>query len=96
MIIKSLAIRFIFTILMVFIFPICANGNSKSPAQLQTIKVFFENDLFGNTDEYYTNAVQFTWRSNDLKQYKDDVRLPDWVLPVIRIIPEVYGHGRER
>lgn len=60
---------------------------SKNPSELQTIQLFYENDLFGDTDKYYTNAVQITWLSKDLKQYKDDVRLPEWSIPVIRAIP---------
>ncbi len=79
--------RVFLAILFLLIFPIWGYGETKSPYQLQTIQFFFENDLFGNTDKYYTNAVQVTWISNDLKQYKDDVRLPEWVHPIIRIIP---------
>jgi len=79
--------RLILAILFIIIFPIWTNGETKSSSQLQTIQFFFENDLFGNTDKYYTNAVQFSWISNDLKQYKDDVRLPEWVHPIIQIIP---------
>lgn len=62
-------------------------AKEKKPSDLQTLQIFFENDLFGDTDKYYTNAVQFTWLSNDLKKYKDDVRLPDWTIPVIKAIP---------
>jgi len=68
-------------------YPFLANAQNKDPAELQTIKVFFENDLFGNTDKYYTNAVQITWLSHDLKGYNDDPRLPDWVFPIIQLIP---------
>ena len=60
---------------------------SKEPSDLQTIQVFFENDLFGDTDKYYTNAIQITWLSSDLKKYADDVRLPEWSIPIIRSIP---------
>ncbi|MBU8850095.1 MAG: lipid A deacylase LpxR family protein [Desulfobacterales bacterium] len=82
-----MTVRFILISLCIIIFPFSAGAQSKDPSQLQTLQVFFENDLFGKTDKYYTNAVQLTWLSNDLKQYKDDVRLPDWTFPVIRAIP---------
>lgn len=59
----------------------------KDSSDLQTFQIFFENDLFGDTDKYYTNAVQMTWLSKDLKQYKDDVRLPEWSFPIIHAIP---------
>ena len=57
------------------------------PKDLQTLQVFYENDLFSGTDEYYTNAVQITWLSSDLSQYEDDARLPKWSMPVIKAIP---------
>ncbi len=84
---KNTAVRFILVCILILVFPLSTRAQSKAPSQLQTIQVFFENDLFGDTDKYYTNAVQFTWLSNDLKQYKDDVRLPDWSIPMIRAIP---------
>jgi hypothetical protein len=59
----------------------------KNASQLQTFQLFYENDLFGDTDKYYTNAAQVTWLSPDLNQYRDDVRLPEWAIPVIRAIP---------
>jgi lipid A 3-O-deacylase len=72
-------------IFSVFFFSTCAW--SKDPRELQTVKFFFENDLFGDTDKYYTNAVQIAWLSKDLKKYKDDVRLPGWSIPIIHAIP---------
>jgi len=60
---------------------------SKQPSELQTIQIFYENDLFSGTDEYYTNAIQITWISTDLTQYDDDIRLPKWAIPVIKAIP---------
>ena len=60
---------------------------SQNPSEIQTVQLFFENDLFGDTDKYYTNAVQITWLSNDLKRYRDDVRLPEWSIPIIHAIP---------
>ena len=59
----------------------------KPPGEYQTLQVFYENDLFGNTDKYYTNAVQAIWLSKDLARYRDDVRLPEWTVPIIRRLP---------
>ncbi|MGM0537671.1 MAG: lipid A deacylase LpxR family protein, partial [Thermodesulfobacteriota bacterium] len=66
-----------------------SRANAASPAQYQTLQVFYENDLFGNTDKYYTNALQLTWLSRDLEEYKDDIRLPEWSLPLLRLAPFV-------
>jgi lipid A 3-O-deacylase len=64
-----------------------ATAWSKNPTELQTVQLFFENYLFGQTDEYYTNAFQVTWLSTDLNRYRDDKRLPEWSIPIIRAIP---------
>ncbi|MDA3790455.1 MAG: lipid A deacylase LpxR family protein [Desulfobacula sp.] len=60
---------------------------SAGAKDLQTLQVFYENDLFSGTDEYYTNAIQITWLSSDLSQYEDDARLPKWSIPIIKAIP---------
>lgn len=73
--------------LLFFLLFFPAPARAEDPSELQTVKLFYENDLFGNTDKYYTNAIQITWLSKDLKRYRDDVRLPDWSIPVIRAIP---------
>ena len=73
--------------IFLFILFFSTSAWAKKSSELQTVQVFFENDLFGDTDKYYTNAVQITWLSNDLKRYRDDPRLPDWSIPVIRAIP---------
>lgn len=45
-----------------------------------TFNLYFENDLFGESDEQYTNGVRASWISPDLeKGFFDDDRLPDWV-----------------
>lgn len=75
----------VFLLVPVLFFP--GRAFSKNPSELQTFQLFFENDLFGDTDKYYTNAVQLSWLSKDLKQYKDDVRLPEWAFPIIQAIP---------
>jgi hypothetical protein len=85
----SIAIPLSWVLSLVLLVLISCPGpvTAKTPGEYQTLQVFFENDLFGNTDKYYTNAIQLTWLSNDLARYKDDVRLPGWALPVIHRIP---------
>ena len=75
---------------ILIIFYVCflsVSAWSKDTSELQTLQVFYENDLFSGTDEYYTNAIQVTWLSSDLSQYGDDARLPKWSIPVIKAIP---------
>ncbi|MCP5172879.1 MAG: lipid A deacylase LpxR family protein [Pseudomonadales bacterium] len=41
--------------------------------------MYLENDLFGETDQHYTNGIRFSWISPDLTSYEDDPLLPKWV-----------------
>ncbi|MGJ3522258.1 lipid A deacylase LpxR family protein [Nitratidesulfovibrio sp. D1] len=52
-----------------------------------TLVIYFENDLFGGTDQYYTNAVQARFVSPDLKTLSDDEMLPDLLDGLIERLP---------
>ncbi len=83
---KKLKGIWLLTVLLIF-FP--AQVKAGDGRDLQTLQLFFENDLFSDTDKYYTNAVQMTWLSKELESYVQDVRLPPWTLPVIEKFPFV-------
>ncbi len=51
-----------------------------------TLSVYFENDLFGGTDRYYTNGVKFGWSSIDLEKFSDSPYASP-LLPLFDIIP---------
>jgi lipid A 3-O-deacylase len=65
------------------------------PSNTSTFTVIFENDLFGDTDEQYTNGIQIGWLSRDLKQYGDATRVPDWLLDVASWLPFVNEPNRQ-
>ncbi|MBV0932957.1 lipid A deacylase LpxR family protein [Marinobacterium sp. A346] len=44
-----------------------------------TANLYFENDLFGETDQQYTNGVRLSWVSPELDSFIDDPGLPDWL-----------------
>lgn len=44
-----------------------------------TLNLYFENDLFANTDEGYTNGMRASWVSPDLHDYLEDPALPGWI-----------------
>jgi hypothetical protein len=48
-----------------------------------TFSIFFENDLFGDTDQHYTSGIKLSWMSPDLKSYRDSGRVPDWPQPFV-------------
>jgi hypothetical protein len=78
----------------VCIHPVLGNARTlqtalPEPGASQTVSLYFENDLFGNTDQHYTNAVKLTWQSKDLKEYRDDIRIPEWAFPIIDQAPLV-------
>ena len=58
------------------------------PAERRTFIAYFENDLFADADEHYTNAVKFTYISKDLDHYRDSW-LPDWAVNMLEAIPKL-------
>jgi len=68
----------------------------KSPAELSTFTILFENDLFGDTDQQYTNGVQLGWMSPDLTRFADAERLPDWLLPLVASLPWINEPDTQR
>lgn len=42
-----------------------------------TLNFYLENDLFGDTDQDYTNGARFSWVSPNLSSYRDDPDVPE-------------------
>jgi hypothetical protein len=57
------------------------------PSDLRLFMIYFENDLFAGTDEYYTNAVKLTWLTKNIDRYEDV--LPSWSNQITSSIPLV-------
>ena len=74
---------------------VCAN-TAKSPAESSTFSILFENDLFGDTDQQYTNGVQIGWMSPDLTRYAEADRVPDWLLPLVAKLPWINEPDTQR
>lgn len=55
---------------------------ASDPTERWTLNLYFENDLFSNTDEGYTNGLRAAWVSPDLQDYLDDPTLPRWIREV--------------
>ena len=58
------------------------------PAERRTFIAYFENDLFADSDEHYTNAVKFTYISKDLDHYRNS-SLPGWAVDILEAIPKL-------
>jgi len=61
-----------------------------------TFTFLFENDLFGDSDEQYTNGIQLSLVSPDLYQYRDSHRIPEWAHPWIERLHLFDRGGRQR
>lgn len=44
-----------------------------------TVNVYFENDLFDETDQNYTNGIRLSWISPDTTSYQNDPAFPSWL-----------------
>ena len=53
-----------------------ANTQCERPAGL--FSIYFENDIFANTDQNYTNGVKLAWVSPPLSQYRNNRYLQPW------------------
>lgn len=83
--------RRIFLITALLLLPCAPASASNSTAS--TFQVYWENDVIADTDQHYTNAVKLTWLSPDLGRYRDDPRLPGFLLPLIEALPFVNEPG---
>lgn len=50
-----------------------------TPDQSWTANFYFENDLFSNTDQQYTNGVRLSFVSPEIDSFIDDPDLPGWM-----------------
>lgn len=55
---------------------------AQDPKDSWTFGLYFENDLFSETDQDYTNGLRFSWISPDLTDYIEDPALPAWLRSV--------------
>ncbi len=65
-----------------FILPliVCSEAAaSEDPSKYTTFVAYFENDLFGGTDEYYSSAIKLSWISKGIDNSGTDGRPPGWI-----------------
>lgn len=55
----------------------CAGNMAAVEDDHWTLNLYLENDLFGETDQNYTNGVRFSWVSPNLTSYRDDPAVPE-------------------
>ena len=55
-----------------------------------THNLYFENDLFADTDQSYTNGIRLAWVSPDIDTYLYDPQLPVWLREVNSFFTPLY------
>ena len=68
----------------------------ENPDNSWTFSVHFENDLFADTDQNYTNGVKASWVSPDLTRFRDSEKLPAWSHRYIDRLPFINDKERQR
>lgn len=64
---------------LALLFSIPCLADSTSEADRWTVNLYFENDLFAESDQNYTNGLRLSWISPDLSDYIKDPALPSWL-----------------
>ncbi len=88
-------------IIFVLIFAIFILLHSAITADSNEIKdksfsLYMENDSPNRTDSYYTNGIKLTWLVQNLMNYKESGRLPEWSLPIIDRLPFINIEGSRK
>ncbi len=74
----------------------------KPPHESWTFSFGFENDLFADTDRFYTNGIKLNWISPELKWFEDlewikrDAFLSDTLKQFIKLLPYNEDPNRQR
>jgi lipid A 3-O-deacylase len=66
---------------------------ARDQTQDWTLNLYFENDLFSETDQDYTSGIRASWVSPDIADYLDDPALPKWIESVNKRL--VFFHQRK-
>ena len=86
----------LFAVMLIFATPDAGAEEAKSPGDSSTFSILFEHDLFGDTDQQYTNGVQIGWMSPDLTRYAEAETVPDWLLPLVARLPWINEPDTQR
>ena len=57
-----------------------------------TVSAYFENDLFDETDQNYTNGIRLSWTSPDTTSYQNDPAFPAWLRTANRYLRALHSN----
>ena len=92
----SMTIKYIILLVFMGITTFYGTQSANAGEKSGTFSFYFENDLFADTDQGYTNGVKLSWVSPDLTGYAQSDKLPEWTLPYIRRLPFINEPGLQR
>lgn len=52
---------------------------AEKPSDAWTLSLYFENDLFTDSDQQYTNGIRASWVSPEINNFIDDPLIPQWL-----------------
>ncbi len=93
---EQMRVIWVVALCLVFSVSLAAAEEERVAHKSWTFSFYFENDLFADTDQNYTNGVKLIWISQDLTGYAESHDLPDWSLPIVRCLPFVNAPGFQR
>lgn len=76
--------KFIYLLPLVFFSSILHAEPERAP---WTVNLYFENDLFAETDQNYTNGIRASWVSPNVDSYLNDHELPGIVGDLSELLP---------
>lgn len=81
---------FVFPAALILFMSFSVSAKEKVAKNSRTFSLFFENDMFAETDFLYTNGIKFSLISPDLSNYRGNSSIPEWSYPLIeKLTPTV-------
>ena len=86
----------IFLVSLLLLLPLTAMAQDETAKDFNTFTLYVENDMLHRTDSLYTSGLKLSWISPDLRDYRENSRLPRWSYPLIDRLPFVNEPGFQR
>lgn len=83
----------IFLVSLLLLLPLTAIAQDETAKDFRTVTLYLENDVLDDTDSLYTSGLKLSWISPDLRNYRENSRLPQWSYPLIKRLPLVNKPG---
>ena len=67
-----------FLVSLLLLLPLMAMAQDETAKDFRTFTLYLENDVLNDTDSLYTSGLKLSWISPDLRDYRENSRLPQW------------------